>query len=69
MFGYEKDIHTIKVWMKRNKVSPSTLGVAALNRSAGLQRLLEGKSTLRSLQRTLRHIRRYPKVKQASRGK
>lgn len=69
MFGYEKDIHAIRTWMKKNKVSPSTLGVAALNRSAGLQRLLDGRSTIRSLQKTLRHIRRYPKVKQPSRGK
>lgn len=69
MFGYEKDIHEIKTWMKRNDVSASTLGVAALNRSNGVHSLLSGRSTLKTLQKTLRHIHKYPKVRQANRGR
>lgn len=69
MFGYEKDIQDIRSWMKRNGVSASTLGVVALNRSNGVHRLLVGRTTIRTLRKTMQHIRKYPKVKSASRGK
>lgn len=69
MYGYERDIGSIRNWMKKNKVSPSTLGQASVFRTSAVQRVLNGQCTLTTLRKVLRHIEKYPNVKQASRGK
>jgi hypothetical protein len=69
MYGYEQDIKDIKDWLKRNKVAVSTLGQAALFRTGGAKRVLEGRSTVSSLDKVLRYISKYPTVRNPSRGK
>lgn len=69
MHGFEEDLQSIKDWMKRNKVAPTTLGLVALYRTGGVKRLLEGRSTITSLKRVLRHIDKHPEVKNPSRGR
>ncbi len=69
MYGYKKDIQSIKDWMKRNKVSASALGQASVFRTGAVQRIMSNQCTVGTLDRVLRHIKKYPSVKNPSRAR
>lgn len=69
MHGYEKDIQSIRDWMKKNKVSASALGQASVFRTGAIRRVVDSQCTLETLGRVLRHIKKYPSVKNPSRAK
>ena len=69
MYGFEKDIDAIKSWLKTNKVSPSCLGFAACKIPSATGRVLEGASTVKTLKKVMKHITKYPKVKNPSKAK
>ncbi len=69
MFGYQEDIQRVSDWLKINKVAPTTLGLALGGGVSLTQRVLNGKCTISTLHRVLRHVEKYPKVKCSSKAR
>ncbi len=69
MYGFQEDIKSISDWLKINKVAPTTLGLALGGGVSLTQRVLNGKCTIKTLHRVLRHVEKYPKVKNSNRAR
>ncbi len=69
MYGYQQDIQSISDWLKSNKVAPTTLGLALGGGVSLTERVLAGRCTINTLHRVLRHVEKYPKVKNNRKAK
>lgn len=69
-FGFQNDLKEIRDWLKKNDVAITALSSAVFfNSNTAGRLLLSERGTLKTLERILRHIRKYPKVKLPSRAK
>lgn len=69
-YGFQDDLKEIRDWLKTNNVSWYALSTAVFFNSGTLRSLLlKNKGTLTTLERVLRHIRKYPKVKNPYRAR
>ena len=59
----DRDIRDINAWLKKNKVAPTRLGAMVGNNPNLVFRLRRGESTLTSLRKVGKFIKKYPSGK------